>query len=151
MHLLLTLAQATPFDHIDPYAGAEEPVNWGVLIFSLLGSLVIQALFGWWAMMKAEEHDSNKIAAFFAGFLFLYAGVRMAPILRHDRIFNKPVVPRPLPPRQPLGPTPHPHGQPLAAPPPPSPTPNDACPNCGAPRRPGRKHCMGCGAALPQG
>ncbi|MCC6150356.1 MAG: hypothetical protein IT461_08920 [Planctomycetes bacterium] len=151
MQLLLTLAQSTPFEHVDTYTGAEEPINWGVLVFSLFGSLVIQVLFGWWAMMKAEEHDSNKIAAFFAGFLFLYAGVRMAPILRHDRIFNKPVVPRPLPPRQPRGPLPHAHGQPVPAQPQPPPSPSNVCPSCHAPRAAGRKNCMACGAAFPLG
>ncbi|CAG0977175.1 hypothetical protein PLCT2_01696 [Planctomycetaceae bacterium] len=150
MHLLLMLAQAAPqwTEFVEPEP--QEP-NWAFLVFMTIAGFAVQALFGWWAVMKAEEHDSNKIAAFFAGFVFLYAGVRMAPILRYDRIFNKPIVPRPLPPRQPPGPMPHVHGQPVIAQPPPAPVSNDACPACGTSRTPGRKFCMSCGAALPRG
>lgn len=156
MQLLLTLAQSAPFEHLDAQMGADESINWGFVVFSLLASVVIQALFGWWAMMKAEEHDSNKVAAFIAGFLFLYMGVRIAPILRYDRIFNTPRPPRPLPPRMPQAMSPGyvPPQMPLQAPPvaasvpPPAP---DACPACAAPRHPGRKLCMNCGAALPNG
>lgn len=156
MQWLLVIAQAAPtWAHL-PEPEPAEP-NWALVVFVLLGSLAVQALFGWWAVMKAEEHDSNKIAAFFAGFFFLYMGVRMTPILRYDRIFNVPRAPRPLPPRQaaPLPPGFQPAGLQAPAQPPhatpqtQSPESARLCPACGAPRRAGRKSCMSCGATLP--
>ncbi len=152
MLALLHLAQqATDFAGAPEFAATE--MDWSFLIISTVLSIVVQVVFGYWAVIRAEEHDSNKIAAFIAGFLFLYVGVRMVPILRKDRIFNKPIVPHPLPPRQAPVPAPHPHGQPIqtaqaASPPLPAAA---VCAVCGAPRRPGRKVCMTCGANLPEG
>ncbi|CAG0974732.1 hypothetical protein GPROT1_01836 [Gammaproteobacteria bacterium] len=151
MLALLHLAQHAPDFAGSPELAAAE-MDWTFLIISTLLSIVAQAIFGYWAMMKAEEHDSNKVAAFIMGFLFLYLGVRMVPILRKDRIFNKPIVPRPLPPRPPKAGMPHMHGQPVQpAAPQQAPPAADVCPTCGAPRRPGRKLCMTCGATLPSG
>ena len=150
MLALLHLAQrASDFAGAPELAASE--MDWGFLIISTLLSLVVQVVFGWWAVMKAEEHDSNKVASFIAGFLFLYLGVRMVPIFRKDRIFNKPIVPKPLPPRPPKGGMPHLHGQPVQPPEPPAPASSDNCPTCGAARRTGRKVCMTCGATLPNG
>lgn len=155
MQFLLMIAQAAPqwTEFVEP---EPQETNWGVLIFTLIGSIAVQALFGWWAVMKADEHDSNKVAAFFAGFLFLYAGVRMAPILRYDRIFNTPRPRQPLAPRvNPATPPAFGQGPPgpdiATAAPPAQPVRSDSCPACGAPRREGRKTCMSCGAPLPAG
>jgi hypothetical protein len=125
--------------------------SWTFIIVSTLLSCAIQALFGWWAMMKAEETGSSKIAAFIMGFLFLYLGVRMVPILRRDRIFATPIVPRTLPPRPKNAQAAQPYGPPTGTPAAVAKPDLEKCPACGSPSKPGRKLCMICGAPMATG
>jgi hypothetical protein len=159
MHSLFILVGQTALDNQDMVAELTGESSWGFFIGTTIISCIIQAGFGWWAMVKADEMGSNKTAAFIMGFLFLYLGVRMVPILRKDRIFAKPIVPRPLPPRptrahepQPFGPPgAQPYGPPSATPAAPDEQALKKCSACGSPYRPGRKLCMICGAAIPAG
>lgn len=152
MHSIFLLVQQSPLTDPDVTAAVMGESSWTFLIVSTLISCAIQALFGWWAMMKAEEFGSNKTAAFIMSFLFLYLGVRMVPILRRDRIFAAPIVPRPLPPRPKNAQVAQPYGPPTGVPPAAAEKPDlEKCAACGSPSKPGRKLCMICGAPMAAG
>lgn len=150
--VLVPLAQAVdPYSAtgVDPSALMAPSISPAVLVFSILTSIALSALFGWWATLRAEEHGINPWVAFLAGFFLLYIGVRMVPILRRDMIFNKPRQPRPLPPRPPSGPV-GPVAQSPAPPAAPA-VPRDImaeCPVCGSTTHTRLRNCMSCGAEL---
>jgi hypothetical protein len=149
------LAQAQPW--VDSRAGmpVDEPgIDIGHLMLVMISGGVIAGLFGWWGKTRAEEHNVNPWIGFAAGFCFGWIGVRLVPLMRSDRIYNK---------RQPDAAAfaqsfgghppqgawpPMPSGPPAAAPQPAIVVDKDGyfeCPACAARVKQGRRSCMSCG------